>query len=375
VLGSCVVRVPQPEDIQLVALAASVNDLDALAAFFRAVPDQPDIAYVVVADQGTGGQDIPVAQLASMARLPVRLIEDGTELAVNTVFLVPADKTVELHGAVFRTAELAQRDSKPLAGPVDRLFTSLCGRDWTQTIAVVLSGDGADGVAGAQQLHQSGAMILVPTSERIAASSTPGVLLGRGISDRALTAGEMPSVIQSIFASGRTLSDLTDDEAHQHATKQILDRIETIQKVDFGNYNPAEVNRCIQRRLLVHGHDSFEAYNDILSQSDEAVNELFEDMLIGVTAFYRDQEAIEALRVHVLDLLAEEDHDGKPLKIWVPACASGEEVYTIAIELSEALRAAGNDRRFRIIGTDVSAKSVEIASRSGFASEHRFFGA
>ena len=113
---------------------------------------------------------------------------------------------------------------------------------------------------------------------------------------------------------------------------------------------------------------SLEEYSDLLSQSPDAVNELYQDLLIGVTSFYRDQDAIKALRTEALDTLAARDSD-TPLKVWVPGCASGEEAYTIAIELNEALKAAGRDKRFRIIATDIHSQSIETASRGIYEAE------
>ena len=355
------------EDIALVAIGASAGGLEPLEKFFEAVQDASGIAYVVVQHLSPDYRSMMNELLARKSNLPILHIDDGMEVSANTVYLNRPNMYVELEGAVFRTSTYREGQGLPHL-PIDRFFTSLSSRDWNRTIAVVLSGSGSDGAQGAQILHEAGAAVLVQSMQEASFTSMPRAVLLSGSVDRVLDAADMPSVIQDIFTYGKK-STSPAPVAYGHGIQSILQKLEQRHKVDFSSYKPTNVNRRIVRRLHLRGFASLDEYNEILSQSDEALNELFQDMLIGVTEFYRDADAIHALRTKVLDELAAQDPTGTPLKIWVPACASGEEVYTIAIELSEALRVAGNDRRFRIIGTDVHANSVEIASRGVYSEE------
>lgn len=358
---------PRSEDVPLVAIGASAGGLEPLEKFFEAVGDGRGVAYVVVQHLSPDYRSMMNELLARKSSLPMRHITDGLVLERDTVYLNRPNMYVELEGSTFRTFPYQAGEELPHL-PIDRFFTSLSSRDWNRTVAVVLSGSGSDGSQGAQILHEAGAAVLVQSMHEASFTSMPRSVLMSGYVDRVLDAADMPKVIEDIFVHGKK-NRIVPEEAYGDGIKSILKRLEGRHRVDFGSYKPTSVNRRIVRRLHLRGHGSLAEYDEVLAENDEAVNELFEDMLIGVTEFYRDPEAMSALRIKVLDKLAAEPEDGPPLKIWVPACASGEEVYTIAIELSEALRAADSGRGFRIIGTDVHAKSVETASRGVYSAD------
>lgn len=358
---------PARNDVPLVAIGASAGGLEPLEQFFNAVPDEPGIAYVVVQHLSPDYRSMMNELLARKSNLPIHHIDDGMQVRANTVYLNRPNMYVELEGDTFRTSGYQPGADLPHL-PIDRFFTSLSSRDWNRTVAIVLSGSGSDGSHGAQILHEAGAAVLVQSVKEASFPSMPKAVMISGSVDRVLDAKDMPSAIQSIFTYGKKNVSQTP-EVYGDGIQRILKQLEDRHKVDFGNYKAGNVTRRIVRRLHLRGYGSLDEYAKILSESDEALNELFYDMLIGVTEFYRDTDAIKALREGVLDKLAADTEQSVPIKIWVPGCASGEEVYTIAIELSEALSAAGSDRRFRIIGTDIHAGSIETASRGAYSEQ------
>ncbi|MEJ6394169.1 CheR family methyltransferase [Gymnodinialimonas sp. 2305UL16-5] len=355
------------DDVPLVAIGASAGGLEPLEALFNAVPDSSGVAFVVIQHLSPDYRSMMNELLGRKSNMRIVHIEDEMELAPDTVFLNRPNMFVELRGGVFRTSPYKEGDGLPHL-PIDRLLLSLTSRDPSRTIAIILSGSGSDGAQGTQILHQAGAAVLVQSIQEATFTSMPRAVLMSGAVDRVLGAAEMPRVIQDIFTYGKKVSS-NEEEVYDSSIKSVLKKLEQRHRVDFSNYKPTNVNRRIVRRQHLRGHGTLDEYDEVLTQSTDAVDELYEDMLIGVTEFYRDAKAMKALREEVLDKLALQDPSGPPLKIWVPACASGEEVYSIAIEVSEALRAQGSDRRFRIIGTDIHAKSVEIASRGLYSEE------
>ncbi|WP_341367269.1 CheR family methyltransferase [Yoonia sp. BS5-3] len=356
------------EVVPLVAIGASAGGLEPLEAFFDAVSDEPGVAYVIVQHLSPDYRSMMNELLARRSNLPIKHVKDGMQLEINTIYLNRPNEYLELEGNLFRTFTYIDGEGLPHL-PIDRFFTSLSSRDWNRTVAIVLSGSGSDGSKGAQILHDAGAAVLVQSMHEASFPSMPRAVLLSGSVDRVLDATDMPGVVQDIFAHGK-IGTGASPRPMGDGIKKILAILEAQHNVDFSNYKPANVNRRIVRRLHLRGHASLEEYEEVLSQSPTAVSELFEDMLIGVTEFYRDADAMASLRTNVLDQLAADTDETAPIKIWVPACASGEEVYTIAIELSEALREAGSDRRFRIIGTDIHSGSIETASR-GFYTEDK----
>lgn len=336
--------------------------------FFQHVSEHPGIAYVVIQHLSPDYRSMMNELLGRKSDLRIVHIDDGTRIEPNTVYLNRAETFAELDGDVFRTEPYQDGDGLPHL-PIDRFFASLTSRDPAETIAVVLSGSGSDGAAGTQILHELGAAVLAQTPHEAAFASMPRAVLLSGFVDSVLSVAEMPALIEDIFRDGKA-SAVPDTSDANNVMVRILKRLEGRHKVDFTAYKLSSVHRRVMRRLHLRGLPSLETYDTLLGENFQVLDELFEDMLIGVTEFYRDPHAIEQLRRTILDPLAKEgDSDAPPLKIWVPACASGEEVYTIAIELSEALRAAGNQRGFRVIGTDVHAGSIDRASRGVYAAD------
>lgn len=360
-------NLPESDDVPLVAIGASAGGLEPLEQFFDAVGDAPGVAFVVVQHLSPDYRSMMNELLARRSSLPIRHVEDGMRVEPNTIFLNRPSEYLELNGDTFRTFTYLEGQELPHL-PIDRFFTSLSSRDWNRTVAVVLSGSGSDGSQGAQTLHEAGAAVLVQSMQEASFPSMPRAVLLSGSVDRVLDAGAMPAAIQDIFTYGKKSAG-PEKPVFGDSIKRILGLLEKRHNVDFSNYKPTNVNRRIVRRLHLRGHASLPEYEQVLQQSDEVLSELFSDLLIGVTEFYRDPDAIASLRRNVLDPLAADIKNQTPIKVWVAACASGEEVYTIAIELSEALRAAGSDRRFRIIGTDIHARSIDIASRGYYEAE------
>lgn len=355
------------EEIPLVAIGASAGGLEPIEKFFDAVTGEPGMSFVIVQHLSPDYRSMMDELLSRRTNLPIKRITDGLALEENTIYLNRADTYVELINEVFRTSPYVEGEDLPHL-PIDRLFTSLSSRDPKRTIAVVMSGSGSDGAQGAQVLHGMGAAVLVQSMKESSFNSMPRSVLLSGAVDRVLDAADMPSVLQDIFTFGKQNSR-ADQQPFSDGVGKILALLEAQNGLDFRNYKASNVNRRLIRRMSLRGHANLAEYEGILAQDPEALDELFHDMLIGVTEFYRDPEAVASLRVKVLNKLAQDTEANAPIKIWVPACATGEEVYTIAMELSEALREAGSSRRFRIIGSDIHAGSIETASRGYYSDE------
>lgn len=354
--------------LPLVAIGASAGGLKPLEHFFTTVPEHPGIAYVVIQHLSPDYRSMMSELLARKSPLRIVHIADGLKLEPDTVYLNSPGQFAELEGDTFRTQIYLDSDGLPHL-PIDRFFSSLVKRDPSKTVAMVLSGSGSDGAKGAFELHAIGAAVLAQKPQEASFSSMPRAVLMAGAVDRVLEVADMQPMIEDILREGKA-SVLPDDKDAGHAMARILRRLEAQYKVDFEAYKVASVHRRIIRRLHLRALPDLDTYDDLLASDASALDELFEDMLINVTEFYRDREAIRSLRSLVLNKLAEEqDSASTPLKIWVPACATGEEVYTIAIELNEALAAMGQSQTFRIIGTDVHARSIEVASRGVYSAE------
>ncbi|MBT9383013.1 PAS domain-containing protein [Pseudooceanicola sp. CBS1P-1] len=346
-------------EMNLVAIGASAGGLEPLEHFFEAAPEHAGWCFVVIQHLSPDYRSMMDELLGRKSRLKIRHIQDGLALEADTIFLNRPNTMVELEGNRFRTRPYQDGDSLPRLS-IDTFLTSLAARAPAHTAAVILSGSGNDGTRGAHMMRDKGSAVIVQSPTEAAFSSMPLAAISSGAVDRVLSAAEIPSALQEIFTGNRRQA--LSRQATETFDSGIFRLLEDRYRVDFSSYKPTNVMRRIERRQHLRGIGSQKEYIEILANDPGALDELYQDLLIGVTEFYRDPDGIATLRRKVLDLLAQDGEDDKPLRIWVPACASGEEAYTIAIELSEALIAAGSQRRFRVIATDVHRGSLERAS-------------
>ncbi|WP_240722737.1 CheR family methyltransferase [Poseidonocella sp. HB161398] len=353
--------------VPLVVIGASAGGLEPLESFFEALPRETGWCFVVVQHLSPDYKSMMHELLSRRSPLKIRHIDDGVALAADTIFLNRPSTLATLEGEAFRTQAYGSPDGTPNL-PIDALLGSLAGRDPARTAAVILSGSGSDGTRGAESMHAAGGLILVQSLAEASFPSMPRSALTHEVADRVLAVRDIPRALDEYFRSGsRTGSGAVRQPGE--GPKSILKLLEEAHGIDFTDYKPQNVQRRIERRQQLQGFASAEEYRLALEHNPAALEELYHDLLIGVTQFYRDEETMRALRVKVLDILAAHPEEKAPLRIWVPACSSGEEAYTIAIELSEALAIAGRQRSFRILATDVHRRSIDLASAGIYSAE------
>ncbi|WP_373352729.1 chemotaxis protein CheB [Pseudoroseicyclus sp. CXY001] len=352
--------------IPLVAIGASAGGLEPLEDFFEAAPEDAGWAFIVIQHLSPDYKSMMDELLGRKSRLKILHIDDGVLLEPDTIYLNRPNQMVELKGRHFETRTYEPEDSLPRL-PIDVLFQSLTDRKPACTVAVVLSGSGADGTKGAQALHKAGGAVIVQRPSEASFASMPRSVLTSGAVDRVLEAGQMPAAINEILDHGREMP--VGETEGPDAAKGILKILEENFHIDFSAYKAENVQRRVERRRHLRGLNSIKEYHDLLANNSGARDELYGDLLIGVTGFYRDVDAITAVRREAFATLADAEEESQPLRIWVPGCASGEEAYTMAIELTEALEEAGVKRKFRIIATDVHRRSIDIASAGLYSEE------
>ncbi|MEM6695145.1 MAG: CheR family methyltransferase [Pseudomonadota bacterium] len=353
--------------IPIVAVGASAGGLEPLEAFFDTAPEHAGWAYIVVQHLSPDYRSMMDELLGRRSHLRIKHIDEGMPIEPDTIYLNRPNMLTKVQQGRFATSAYQPEASLPHL-PIDALLDSLVDCDPRQTAAVILSGSGSDGTKGAMALHKCGAAVLVQSPAEATFSSMPRSVLTSGAVDRVMKADMMPAEIAAIFEHGKydSAEAMPFDEDSANTILRLLERHH---HVDFSAYKPVNVERRIERRQHLRGFRTEEEYRQLLLSDPAALDELYQDLLIGVTEFYRDPDAMLELRTRVLNELAVNTPEDSHLRIWVPACASGEEAYTIAIELSEALREANINRKFRIIATDVHRGSIERASAGVYSEE------
>jgi two-component system, chemotaxis family, CheB/CheR fusion protein len=348
----------------VIAIGASAGGLEPLEDFFRKAPFLDGWCFVIVQHLSPDYRSMMDELLGRCTKMRIVHIQDGMTLTPDTIFLNGPNSVVTLEGDTLRMRPFQAGDRVPNL-PIDALFLSLTQRPVESTFAVVLSGSGSDGTRGAAAFHTLGGAVFVQSPEEATFSSMPKSVLIADSADRVLAAAAIPGAIRDHLRNGGKIAS-SAEVLSEDSARAILELLERAHHVDFSAYKAPNVLRRIERRRHLRGIETIEGYHDLLRGNPNALDELYQDLLIGVTEFYRDPDSIRVLRSKALDALVAQSSEESSIRIWVPACASGEEAYTIAIELSEALKAAGVERKFRVIATDVHRRSIDLASAGIF---------
>jgi two-component system, chemotaxis family, CheB/CheR fusion protein len=342
----------------VVGIACSSESLDLLAAYVRNVPEDSGTAIVVLAPD----VEDPAAlarDLAAETTLPIRTIADRTPLAPHTVFIAPPNMIVRLHNGVL---ELSLPSGREGATPIDHFFRSTATEKRQRAIGVVLAGDGVDGTLGARAIEAEGGIVLVQEPTTAAPNGLLHSVIGTGIVDYIMPAERMPDVVNRY--TKHPYVDGTEEEADA-AGGESLQTVLTILRArvgyNFHCYKKNTLARRVQRRMSLGQFNDYAAYAEYLRTEPSELDELFRDLLICVTQFFRDREAWEVLRSQVIQEIVSAKRNDEAIRVWVPGCATGEEAYSIAILLLDELRIQQKNCVLQIFASDINESVLEVA--------------
>jgi two-component system CheB/CheR fusion protein len=359
----------------IIGVGASAGGLEAFSELLAHLPTDTGMAFLFVQHLDPTHSSFLVEILSKQTRMPVEEAREGVEIQPDHVYVLPPNSTVTL---VDNFLHLASRETiEQRRSPVDILFDSLADRG-ISAIGVILSGNGSDGAKGVQALKEAGGIIFVQDESSARFSGMPQSAIQTGCVDFVLS----PSMIaRELVRMGRhpylnrvagamaspqepevSTPPPLEDEAQ---IKNIFRLLRTASGVDFTHYKRTTIERRLIRRMAVHQIESLANYANFLQENPGEVQALFQDLLIRVTDFFRDPEMFQALGEDIVPRLLEGKTPKKPLRIWVPGCATGEEVYSIAICLYEGLADEVSSRSIQIFGTDLSEAAIAHA-RAGY---------
>jgi len=301
--------------------------------------------------------------LSRVTRIPVRLAVDVTDLEPNVVYIAPPDGVVTSVDGVLRVAPRSDR----AVLPIDALFRSLSTDQASRAIGVILSGTASDGTLGAKAIKAEGG-ITFAQDESARFQGMPHSAIAAGAIDFILPPADIAGEIARIAHHSYVARDGGSDRLDGHELAKIFALLRSAHDVDFAHYKSPTIERRIRRRMALHKVENLRDYIVILGQKPGEIEELYSDILIRVTSFFRDPEVFAALQHEILPTLVR-DRRANPVRIWVPGCATGEEVYSMAIIVHETLSALELDCQVQVFGTDISDTSIERA-RSGLYTEN-----
>jgi two-component system, chemotaxis family, CheB/CheR fusion protein len=342
----------------VVGIGASAGGLEALEAFFEHVPTDSGMAFVVVQHLSPDFKSLMDEILSRRTKLPVCLVADGVVVEPDRIYLIPAKKEMIISQGRLLLSD--RGNDQELSLPIDVFFRSLAQDCEARSVAIVLSGGGSDGSRGICDVHESGGLVLVQDPESAQFDGMPRTARDAGVADAILPPHEMFRLLQS-HARG-AISRRSEVVRGDQGMSAVYRMLEKEFGIDFTHYKPSTVTRRIERRLQLSRVDSIDTYVKRLREEREELDVLYRDLLIGVTRFFRNDEAFLLLEERVLPELWLSLPPGAPLRVWVAGCATGEEVYSLAILLFELGRRLG-ERPVKIFATDVHRGSLDVATR------------
>ena len=341
----------------LVAIGASAGGSKALIALLGNLPESLGLPYVVITHMEPGGEKVLLDLLKPNTHLPLVVIEDGMDIAADRVYIAPGGMAVTVKGAKFALEPATKGKSR--ANTIDIFFRSIASAYRSNAIGIILSGTGTDGTDGARAIKAEDGMIMVQDGSAMQ-RTMPTSALNSGVVDmvRAPEAigRELQRLLHQVYAGDtRILPPQEKDILH------ILQLVHARKGIDLNNYKKATVHRRVIRRMILAQCEDLKAYFNLLRTTPAEIDTLINDLLINVTSFFRDEKLFRELRTKVLPELLAGHKDNQPLRIWVPACAGGEEVVSIAITLLETLGDRALTTQVQIFATDLNERTIEKA--------------
>jgi two-component system CheB/CheR fusion protein len=350
----------------VVGIGASAGGLEALGELVKHVP-MDTMAFVVVQHLAPHHESVLPQLLSRTSKVQVQTATDGTLAAPNHVYVIPPNTDLALLHGILRLIPPSGGDRPRL--PIDYFFRSLAQDKGALAIGVILSGTGTDGTLGLRAIKESGGMAFVQDPSSAKYDGMPRSALASGFADFCMTPKAIGEELARIAHRPET-PRIPRAPARAPQIQEQIARLFLLVRSAFGNdltrYKASTVERRIERRMTLHRIGNLEDYVKYVQSNSDELQALYKDMLITVTNFFRDHEPFEALQTKVFAKVLEEKEARASIRIWVPACASGEEAYSIAISLLEFLGDRFPDRRIQIFGTDVDDESIQHARRGTY---------
>jgi two-component system, chemotaxis family, CheB/CheR fusion protein len=359
-------RIPAPNDKRqsfscVVAIGASAGGFDALVEFLQVIPANSGLAFVIVQHLSPTPRSLSAELFSRHTVMRVREAEEGQHLQPNCVYTTPADRDISVKNGCIRLDKPADIRGRRL--PIDQLFRSLGPDQRERAVAIILSGTGSDGALGIKEIVAHGGIVLVQAPESAQFDGMPRSAIATGLVAHVLPIAKMPRVLLSYarHAYVRKARLPRSGSRVSSPIAKILALVEAGHGQSFTGYKQAMLARRIERRMGLLNIGKLDDYAKRLRRDAAEVAALRKDLLIGVTEFFRDREAWEALDRAVLHPVIASKKAGEPIRAWVAGAGTGEEAYTLAVLILMRLRQLRKRCVVQIFGTDANQDSLNTA--------------
>ncbi|MEM6537283.1 MAG: chemotaxis protein CheB, partial [Pseudomonadota bacterium] len=362
--ASSVPRETVADTLLWVGVGSSAGGLEALRELARGLPADANATYIVVQHMAPQHKSMLSELIGRETHLPVSDITNGLRPAPNQIYVTPPNSDVFVVDGELRLVEPSFEPGAPKPS-VDRFFRSLAEQIGKRAIGVVLSGTGSDGAYGIEAIRAGGGITIAQDDMSAKYQGMPAAAVATGCVDLIMSPADIGAQFEKITSMPRNLDAVQLDVLPRDDLADVFHQLFGRTRVDFRNYKRATVSRRIERRMTALGMGSLSDYVEFLKSDEQEVDALFKDMLISVTSFFRDEGEFETIDEEIKSIVSK--NPDSTIRAWIPGCATGEEVYSIAILFAEALGGIDNLRSsaLQIFATDIDEAAV-IRARKGF---------
>ncbi|HEX5214639.1 MAG TPA: chemotaxis protein CheB, partial [Vicinamibacterales bacterium] len=350
----------------VVAIGASAGGLEAFMQLLGALPADLPLSFVFIQHLSPQHESGLAGVLANRTSMPVLQAADGMPIEPRHIYVIPPNAQMAVRDG--RLTLQPRPFDRTQFTPIDTFFQSLARWAHGRAIGVVLSGTASDGAAGIREIKSAGGITIAQRPESARYDGMPRAAISTGMVDLVLSPEEIAEHLGTLDGHPYLRRSDRDDEtiASDEQLSEVFGLLRRVSGVDFKHYKAPTVRRRLLRRMALHRMSGIGDYVALLRRDAAEISLLYQDLLIHVTRFFRDPDSFSVLSGQVFPEIAREAPDDRPIRIWVPGCATGEEAYSIAIVLMEFLGSQPDSRRIQIFATDVSETAIDSARTGAY---------
>lgn len=358
----------EQDTFPIVGMGGSAGSFHAFEKFFQHMPLNSGMAFVIVMHLDNSYNIDVSALLQPVTSMAIAEAADGTKVEPDHIYVIPAGKDMGIHNGHLLLMEPSRTKGAHMA--IDYFFQSLAEDQWNYAVAIIFSGMGADGETGIRMIKEKLGMAMVQDPATAEYASMPNTAIKTNMVDYILPAEEMPDKLIKYLNHPSIKSPDTDSVINpttQTHLQKILMLLRSHTGHDFTLYKKNTIIRRIERRIAFHQLNDYVDYINYLRENPNEILMLFNELLIGVTKFFRDADAFAVLQSKLIPLLLAKK-DSEPIRVWIAGCSTGEEAYSIAIMLIEFLDSVKATRapRLQIFATDLDPHAIEHARSASY---------
>lgn len=354
-----------------VGIGASAGGLEAIQSLLQGLPNNSGATFIIVQHLSPDFKSMMLELLAKHTKMPIYNVTEGVIMQANSIYLIPPKKNM-----MVAEGRLLLSDKVPDSGlnlPIDIFFKSLAEDQQQNVIAIILSGTGSDGSRGISAMKDVGALVMVQEPDTAKFDGMPNSAIATGFVDLIVAPGVMGEKIETYLANQMNAEDshalLLENPDTEVIMQEIFTAMRVKTKIDFSKYKASTVSRRIERRMNIKQINTLQGYLSLILAEPLELQTLNKELLIGVTNFFRDTKAFDHLRNKVIPELIEQSRPDAAIRIWVAACSTGEEAYSIAMLFNHELMKRKTNRFVKIFATDVNNDSINDASNGIYSGD------